>query len=303
MTNINTDDGLKETFNPVASDSYLCSEASKENVSVTFADLFEFNRHGVADMDETSFLDSIDCDQVPTTSNSEERSVSFAPSCQVIHVKNIKDNQAYMHHEPVKMSSPRGFCDDEIDLIPGVKIRKNVQGSDDKVPTCSTNKNRAVSFAQSCPEVHLVVNHTEGYNNHEIWYSRYDYMLFEDAACRCSQLIQDCESHGTFDGDLGHILGLEKIILCETYLDKRDALRQTVLNEQAVQQLVKHIRWSQGYDSDDESDPEDISLVHLARTSERLSLWARERAAMSAVTLEHELNSCKAQEEESSDLS
>ena len=67
-------------------------------------------------------------------------------------------------------------------------------------------------------------------------------MHFEDEAFLCSQMIQESGSQGIFAAELGHILGLEKIILCDSYFDRRETLIQTVLNEQAVQQLVKNLR-------------------------------------------------------------
>jgi len=295
----------------------LCSEGVKENVSVTFANLFEFNRNNSeVVIKESPSQGSIDCecdhilrqssfdgDDVATSTRktSKKQAVSFAPSCQVIHIDN-EDDQAYLCHEAVNEgSSPQGCINGEIGRILGLKKRRSVvsqaQGScdDDDVGTFKTDEMRVVSFAPSCPTIHLVDNQNEC-NEDELWYSQHDLMHFEDEACLCSQMIRDIESQGTFDGELGHILGLEKIILCDSYFDRRDALRQTVLNEQAVQKLVKDLRLRQGYESDDDNQAEDISLVHLAKTSERLSLWARERASMAAFTLEHDLATCKAQE-------
>ncbi|KAK1733461.1 hypothetical protein QTG54_015876 [Skeletonema marinoi] len=318
MTNfIKVDDQLKGIINLVEDDNQeqaVCCEAFKENVSVTYANLFEFNRHNIeVVIKDSPSQGSIDCEcdhilrqssfgsddlASSTYKTSEKRAVSFAPSCQVIHIDN-EGNQAYLCHEAVKeCSSPQGCIGGEIGRILGLKKRRNVpQGScyGDDVATYKTDKKRVVSFAPSCPTIHLVDNQTEG-NEDELWYSQHDFMDFEDEACLCSHMIRDCESQGTFDGEVGHILGLEKIILCDSYLDRRDALRQTVLNEQAVQQLVKDLRSRQGCESDDDSNAEKISLMHLAATSERLSLWARERASMAAFTLEHDLATCEAQD-------
>eukprot|EP00984_Skeletonema_dohrnii_P008282 scaffold3034_cov110-Skeletonema_dohrnii-CCMP3373.AAC.15 len=327
---VKVDDQLNGIINLVEDDNQeqaVCCEACKENVSVTYANLFEFNRHsselvikespsqGSIDIDcECDHIlrqSSFDSDDLATSTckTSTKRAVSFAPSCQVIHVGN-EDYQAYLCHEAVKEgSSPQGCIGGEVGRILGLKKRRSAvsqhQGScdGDDVGTYKTDKKRVVSFAPSCPTIHLVDNQTEGIED-ELWYSQHDFMDFEDEACLCSQMIRDSESQGTFDGELGHILGLEKIILCDSYLDRRDALRQTVLqtvlNEQAVQQLVKDLRSRQGCESDDESNAEEISLLHLAATSERLSLWARERASMAAFTLEHNLATCEAQEGSSS---
>eukprot|EP00985_Skeletonema_marinoi_P030718 scaffold33518_cov154-Skeletonema_marinoi.AAC.1 len=319
MTNfVKVDDQLNGIINLVEDgnqEQAVCCEAFKENVSVTYANLFGFNRHNSevvikecpsqeyigCECDHILRQNSFDSDDVATSTckTSKKRAVSFAPSCQVIHVDN-EDNQAYLCHEAIKEGSSQGCIDGEIGHILGLKKRMSVpqgQGScdGDDVATYKTGKKRVVSFAPSCPTIHLVDNQTEG-NEDELWYSQHDFMDFEDEACLCSHMIRDCESQGTFDGEVGHILGLEKIILCDSYLDRRDALRQTVLNEQAVQQLVKDLRSRQGCESDDDSNAEKISLMHLAATSERLSLWARERASMAAFTLEHDLATCEAQE-------
>ena len=286
-----------------------CSEAVKENISVTFANLFEFDRNvcevvineslpygsTYCECDQTLRQSTFDCEGVATSSSkaSNKRAVSFAPSCQVLHVGN-DDNQAYyLCHEAVKEGSPRVCFDGETGHILGLKKRRSpqAQGSfDSDAATCEMSKKLTVSFAPSCPTIHLIDNQTEGIED-ELWYSQNDFMYFEDEACLCSQMIRDSESQGIiFDVELEHILGLEKIILSDTYFDRRDALRQTILNEQAVQQLVKDLRSRQGCGSDgDVSHAEDASLVHLANTSERLSLWARERASMAAFTLEHDL--------------
>ena len=317
MTNsVAVDDQLKGIPDPdLVEASPSCSEAVKENVCVTYANLFEFNRtcrevvikdsppqesiilhdcqfdhihrQSTSDFDRKHFAAVSNC------KTSKKQSVSFAPSCQVLHIGNDTNQAYYLCHEAVKEGSSQGCFDGEIGHVLGLKKRKNTQedqgsfDSDVGVTTRETSKKASVRFAPSCLTVHLIDNQTEGIED-ELWYSQNDFLDFEDEACRHSQMIRDSESHGTFDVELEHILGLEKIILFETYFDRRDALRQTVLNEQAVQQLVKDLR-SRSYRDDSNSNAEDVSLVHLAKTSERLSLWARERASMAAFTLEHDL--------------
>jgi hypothetical protein len=244
VTNCVLDDQLKALVNLVEDDNRdeACpfSETLQENVTVSFANLFDY-----------------------------------------------KDNQDYLVKETIpppprletSIRTPRGQCS----II-----------SDDDAISCKTSEKRSVSFAPSHQVIQLVNNRTEGLEQ-DLWYSRYDFKTFEEEACLCSQMIQDIESQGTFDGELGDILGLEKIILCESYLDRRDCLRTAVMDEQAVQQMVKQIRSRQGCGSDD-IETDDFSLVQLASTSERLSLWARERASMAAFTLEHDLNSCDVHE-------
>ena len=299
MTNsVAVDDQLKGI--PDLAEASPCSEAVKENVSVTYANLFEFNRT----CREVVIKDSppqesiyCECDHIHRQNNyhfgcegfatsnsntSKKQSVSFAPSCQVLHIGNDTNQAYYLCHEAVKEGSSQRCFDGESDHILGLKKRRNTQEDQGSVDS----KKASVRFAPSCL-VHPIDNETEGIED-ELWYSQNDFMDFEDEACLHSQMIRDSESQGNFDVELEHILGLEKIILFETYFDRRDALRQTVLNEQAVQQLVKDLR-SRSYRDDSNSNAEDVSLVHLAKTSERLSLWARERASMAAFTLEHDL--------------
>eukprot|EP00984_Skeletonema_dohrnii_P007438 scaffold2698_cov135-Skeletonema_dohrnii-CCMP3373.AAC.4 len=201
---------------------------------------------------------------------------------------DYEDNQAICLESATKDSFRVSFADvGDIGHILGLKKRISVpQGctiNDDDAVVSKASKKRSVSFAPSCQVIQLVDNQTEG-REHELWYSRYDFMLFEDEACLCSHLVQQSETQGTFDGELGHVLGLEKIILCDSYFDRRDTLRKAVMDEQAVQQMVKEERTRQGYESTD-----DISRMQLANTSERFSLWARERASMAAFALEHDL--------------
>ena len=241
------DDQLKGILNP--DDGYddqnqacLCRGNVKENNIVTFANLFDYENNQAI------------CLEAATKESSFR--VSFADVGDIGHILGLKK----------RISVPQG-C--------------NI--NDDDAVVSKASKKRSVSFAPSCQVIQLVDNQTEG-REHELWYSRYDFMLFEDEACLCSQLVQQSEAQGTFDGELGLVLGLEKIILCDSYFDRRDTLRKAVMDEQAVQQMVKEERTRQGYESTD-----DISRMQLASTSERFSLWARERASMAAFTLEHDL--------------
>ena len=103
---------------------------------------------------------------------------------------------------------------------------------------------------------------------------------------------------GSFDGDISQILGLEKMLLFDSYLDRRDALRDAVLDEHAIQSLAKEIGWQmrQERSEADLCRVEDVGIFQLAATSERNSDWARERAFMAALALEHDLASCRAEE-------
>ena len=237
-------------------------------------------------IDHSSCGNDSNCgDDVTTCKADKKRTVSFAPSCQVIRFSD-EDGQAYLCHEAIKESS--SCIDGEFDHT--AELHESTSSG--------KKKQRVVRFDSSSPVVHLIDNHHTEDRADELWYSQYDYMIFEGEACQCSHFIQDIESQGLrFHGDLGHILGLEKIILWERYHDKRDALRQTVLNEQAVQRLAKNIRTNQGTESDnDERAAKDVGLLHLAKTSARLSRWARECASIAALTLGHDLALTRAQE-------
>ncbi len=316
MTNFATfDEQLKGVSNLFEDENQACpcGEAGKENLSVTFANLFEFNRiNSKMVIKESPGSACYECDHIFCESNfggdelasttscktSKKRVVSFAPSCQVVHVGNDDNEAFYLCHEAVKEGSSQGCPDGEIGHILGSKKKRGVSQTQDSfdsdgVSSEMTKKQPSVSFAPSCPTIHLIDDQTQGIED-ELWYSQDDFMDFEDEAFLCSQMIRDGESQGIFEVELGHILGLEKFILCDKYFDQRDTLIQTVLNEQAVQQLVKDLgvvdyHFLQGKALDKDSNAEDLSLVRLAKTSDRLSRWARERASMTAFTLEHDL--------------
>lgn len=318
------DEQLKGISNLVEDDNQACpcSEAGKENVCVTFANLFEFNRinsevmiiespgyhsHGSVDSEchhifcESTFDGDESSTSTCKTSN-KKRAVSFAPSCEVIHVGSDDIQAYYLCYEAVKDDSSQGYHDGEIRSL-GPKKRTGVPQAQDSfdsnvLVSFEMTKKRTVSFVPSCPTIHLIDDQTQGIED-ELWYSQDDFMRFEDEAFLCSQMIQESESQGSFAVELGHVLGLEKIILCDSYIYRRDTLIQTILNEQAVQQLVKDLRvvdyyFLQGNGSDKDGNTEDLSLVRLAKTSDRLSRWARERASMAAFTLEHDLKTHEA---------
>ena len=297
------DEQLKGIVSPVEDDDQdekacLCNEAVKENVSVSFdyenSQAFLSGEAAKEISPQGSFDGEIDHILVPKKRKSALRgsitkdgaaicktgkklSVSFAPLCQAIQL--VDDNQT------------EGL-EQMIDHILGLKERSVFQGIKDDAAIRKTSKKRSVRFAPSLCQVIQLDNLTEGHE-HEIWYSRYDFLVFQDEAVRCCQMIQHCESQGTFDGEIDHILGLEKIILCDCYTDRREALRKAIMDEQAVQQMVNEIRARQVRESDDSThttfNAEDINLMKLAKTSERLSVWARDRAFMCAFTLEHDL--------------
>jgi hypothetical protein len=167
------------------------------------------------------------------------------------------------------------------------RVENSPQESDCTAAICKTNKKRTVSFAPDYQVIQLDDDQTEDIKS-QLWYSRYDYMVFENEACLCSEAVRESASQGSFDNELDDILGLEKIIFYDSFYEYRYALRMAVLEEQAVQQLTKEIRTQLGcYGSDD--------LMQLANTSERYSLWAREQASLYAFSLEHDIGTDRAE--------
>ena len=149
----------------------------------------------------------------------------------------------------------------------------------------SSKKQQTVSFAPDYQVIQLDDDQTEDIKS-QLWYSRYDYMVFENEACLCSEAVRESASQGSFDNELDDILGLEKIIFYDSFYEYRYALRTAVMEEQALQQMTKEIMMQLGcYEPD--------GLMQLANTSERYSLWAREQASLYAFTLEHDLGTSK----------
>lgn len=168
------------------------------------------------------------------------------------------------------------------DTTPGLEKRRSVSlgsADGDVVNSCmkTITKRSSVSFAPVLA-IHLIDDQTKGLE-HELWYSKHDFMFFRDQAWMCSQAVLSSISQGRYDyTELGDILGLDKILLHEEYSDRRETLRQTLL----VQQEVQKIMCIGVGDADG-------GVTDLAETSERNSCWARERASIAALTLEHNL--------------
>ena len=117
----------------------------------------------------------------------------------------------------------------------------------------------------------------------DFFLSKHDFMFFRDQAWLCSQAVLSSISQGRYGySELGDILGLDKFLLHEEYSDRRETLRQTLLVQQEVQKKMCMY-------SDDGVGDADGGVTDLAETSERNSCWARERASIAALTLEHDL--------------
>ena len=142
----------------------------------------------------------------------------------------------------------------------------------------SSKKQRTVSFAPDYQVIQLDDDQTQDLKS-LLWYSRYDYMVFENEACLYSEAVRESASQGSFDNELDDILGLEKIIFYDSFYEYRYALRTAVMEEQALQLANEKAQ----------RKAEEL----LADTSERYSLWAREQASLYAFTLEHDLGTSK----------
>lgn len=179
-------------------------------------------------------------------------------------------------------------------------------GANAAISSATVSDRHTVSFAQKLDNViepDLVYEQLKVMHKHQFWYSRHDFVSMEEEACSCTQSLQaQAESHGILDSDLDNIIGLEKRLLSDVYVNRRDALIKAVMDEQNIQWLAKRFRSErQGcYDGSDDSisNSEDISLIQLANTSERFSLWARDQASLAAFTLEHDLALSRTQQED-----
>ena len=74
------------------------------------------------------------------------------------------------------------------------------------------------------------------------------------------------------------------------------------MDEQAIQSLAKEIRRRRGRKGkgccESDGGAEENGIIRLAATSERNSYWARDRAFMAALALEHDLtHTCRAEED------
>ena len=157
-------------------------------------------------------------------SNSRTITVSYDQAC--LHDELFKENMAFQqcsdgdeckHFGPEKRTSAP---QPQAGSFGGY-------GAVDTTRKKQTSRKRTVSFSPATCKVIHIDHQTEGLE-HELWYSQSDFVFFEDQAWQCSQAVQECAARGSFDGDIGHILGLEKMLLCESYLDRRDALRNAV---------------------------------------------------------------------------
>ena len=141
----------------------------------------------------------------------------------------------------------------------------------------------SVRFAPNC-QVIVVLDRTKGIED-QLWYSSDDVDHFKLYSQLYADEVKKSLSDGSFCGDLGDILGLEKFLFSNSYYGRRRLLMSSVLEEQAWQRLSKEMRWRRGLSGDVDFDGHN-SLIRLASIAEKNSRWAKERASLSARALQ-----------------
>ena len=144
--------------------------------------------------------------------------------------------------------------------------------------------NRRVRFSPTC-QVVVVLDRTKGIEN-TLWYSSDDVDHFKLYSKLYADEVKKNLSDGSFCGDLGDILGLEKFLFGKSYYGRRRLLMSSVLEEQAWQRLSKAMRRRRGLSGDVDKHN---SLIRLASIAEKNSRWAKERASVAALALESDL--------------
>ena len=146
------------------------------------------------------------------------------------------------------------------------------------------SNSKRVRFAPTC-QVVVVVDRTKGLKD-TLWYSGDDVDHFKLYSQLYADEVKKSLSDGSFCGDLGDILGLEKFLFGKSYYGRRRLLMSAVLEEQAWQRLSKEMRRRRGLSGDVDGHH---SQIRLASIAEKNSRWAKERASVSALALESDL--------------
>eukprot|EP00984_Skeletonema_dohrnii_P000009 scaffold2_cov94-Skeletonema_dohrnii-CCMP3373.AAC.3 len=92
----------------------------------------------------------------------------------------------------------------------------------------------------------------------------------------------------SFDGDIGDILGIEKLLCGKSYSARRAVLKAAVLEEQAFQRLLREMRLRRGL-GDVDSHSANARLATLANVAEENSRWARECASVTGLAFQSDL--------------
>jgi len=148
------------------------------------------------------------------------------------------------------------------------------------------NKQR-VRFAPACKLI-VFVDKTKGIEE-KLWYSNDDVDQFKLNSTLYCDAVRESICQGSFEGELGDILGLEKLLFREVYYDRRAAMKVAVLEEQTWQRLSRELRRRRGLTAEVDGHQADIDFVSLANVAEKNSSWAKERAYIAGLTLQSNL--------------
>jgi len=164
--------------------------------------------------------------------------------------------------------------------------------------TTTTTTRRRVRFAPTS-QVVFPLKRTKGIED-KLWYSEDDIIHFKLFSTIYGELVRERLSDGSFRGDFGDLLGLEKYIFSHIYHDRRASLRSAVLEGQKSQRrLSQEIMQKRGGPLNDDVDGQiaNIGVTRLANIAEKNSRWAKERAAVAALVLESDLKTTKTEKD------
>eukprot|EP00984_Skeletonema_dohrnii_P009025 scaffold3383_cov129-Skeletonema_dohrnii-CCMP3373.AAC.5 len=146
-----------------------------------------------------------------------------------------------------------------------------------------------IRFAPTCTVV-VVDDRTKGIIKDKLWYSSDDVDQFKLYSSLYAEAIKEKIYQGSFDGEIGDILGLEKLLCGKSYFARRAILKAAVLEEQAFQRLVREMRLRRGLgDVDSHGENANASIATLANVAEENSRWARECASAIGLALQSDL--------------
>ena len=144
-----------------------------------------------------------------------------------------------------------------------------------------------VRFAPTCTVV-VLDDRTKGIIKDKLWYSSDDVDQFKLYSSLYAEAIKEKIYQDSFDGEIGDILGLEKLLCGKSYSARRAVLKAAVLEEQAFQRLVREMRLRRGL-GDVDSLGANARLETLANVAEENSRWARECASVTGLALQSDL--------------
>ena len=150
-----------------------------------------------------------------------------------------------------------------------------------------------VSFAPTT-ESTVYVDRTGGIED-KLWYSSDNVDQFKLCYTLDAGAVREKICQGTFELELGDVLGLEKIICIKSYYARRSAMKAAVLEEQTWQRLSREMMLRRGL-GDVDRHSANIRLMRLADIAEKTSSWAKERASITGLTLQSDLRTKRAEQ-------